>query len=83
MTVQLVVPLVIVMIADPLVPLPLQPPEPAIVTGKPELAVAATAKFVPYTALPGAGDVTLMVWSVLTVCVYPKEPLEFQLLSPP
>ena len=45
-TVQVPVPLVIVIEAEP-VPPPLQTPEVVIATGRPELAVAATPKLVP------------------------------------
>jgi hypothetical protein len=37
------------------------PPEEKL-TVRPELAVAATVKLVVYTALAGAGVVTLIVW---------------------
>jgi hypothetical protein len=54
------VPLVIVIIAEPL-PIPLQTPVVLIATDNPELAVAATVKVDPFAALPGAGVVTVIV----------------------
>jgi hypothetical protein len=57
LTVQAVVPLVIVTV----LPLIEQPPLTLIVTARPELAVAATLKLVPYVAFAGAGVVTVIV----------------------
>ena len=59
-TVQATVELVMVMVADP-EPLPEQPPEPAMLTGKPELAVAATVKLAPKGALAGLCVVMVIV----------------------
>jgi len=58
-------PLSIVIVADP-VPPPLQLPVVVIATPKPELAVAATGKLDPLTALCGAGVVTVIVWFAFT-----------------
>jgi hypothetical protein len=52
---------VIVMIADP-VPLPEQAPLPVMLTGRPELAVAATMNVLLSAALAGAAVVTVIVW---------------------
>jgi hypothetical protein len=61
------VPLFIVIVAEP-VPVPVQEPVVVMVTGRPELAVAATGKVVLYTAVPGAAVVTVIVWlTVVTV----------------
>ena len=46
------------------VPEPEQLPLAVMLTGKPELAVAATEKVSPNSALPGAGVVTVMVCAV-------------------
>ena len=56
-TVQLVVELVIMMVDDP-EPFE-QPPDAEMLTGKPEVAVGATVKLLPYGWL--AGCVTVMV----------------------
>jgi hypothetical protein len=55
---QVVVPLV--MVTDP--PTLLQPPEVVMPTARLELLLAATVKFVLYTALAGGAVVTLIVW---------------------
>ena len=55
--------LVTVIVALP-VPEPEQLPLAVMLTGKPELAVAATGKVSPNSALPGAGVVTVMVCGV-------------------
>jgi hypothetical protein len=64
LTVQEPVPLVIVIVADPL-PLPVQKPLTVMETGKPELAVAATLKVEPFSADAGAEVVTVIVWLAL------------------
>jgi hypothetical protein len=58
--VQVPVPLFIVIVAEP-DPVPVQGPVVVMATGRPELAVAATGKVVVYTAVPGAGVVTVIV----------------------
>ena len=60
-TTHAVVPLVIVMLAEP-VPLPEQPPVVVIATVRPEVAVAPTGKLLLKTALDGAPVVTVMLW---------------------
>jgi hypothetical protein len=62
-TVQVPVPLVMVIVADP-VPPPLQAPELVIATPRPELALATTPKVPLYTFVPGACVVTSIVWSI-------------------
>ena len=62
-TVQVPVAAVIVIVADP-VPLPVQAPLAAMLTGKSELAVAATMNELPSAALAGAAVVTVIVWLV-------------------
>src|SRR5437667_228977 len=60
-TVQATVELVMVMVvADP-EPLPEQPPEPAMLTGKAELALAATVKLAPKGQLAGLCVVMVIV----------------------
>jgi hypothetical protein len=59
---------VIVMVAEP-VPLPEQAPPAAMLTGKSELAVAATMKLLPSAALAGAAVVTVIVWLVKAAVV--------------
>jgi hypothetical protein len=59
--VQAVVPLVIVIVAEPDPP-PLHPPDVVIATAWPELAVAVTLKLELNAALPGAGVPTEIVW---------------------
>jgi hypothetical protein len=54
---------VIVIVAEP-VPLPEQDPLPAMLTGRPELAVAATMNALLSAALAGAAVVTVIVWLV-------------------
>ncbi len=54
--------LVIVIVAEPVADPPEQPPVVVMVTGRPELAPAATSKLTPYAAVGGAGVVTLIVW---------------------
>ena len=60
-TVHVPLPLFIVIVALPDDPLPLHTPEPAIDTGKPEVAVAATLKLLLYAALAGGAVVQLIV----------------------
>ena len=78
---QIPVPLVIVIVAEPLPP-PLQTPVVVIATGNPELAVAATLKVEPFAALAGAGVVTVIVWSALLTVNVP-EPVTAGVASPP
>jgi hypothetical protein len=54
---------VIVIVADP-VPLPEQAPLAVMLTGSPELAVAATMNVLLSAALAGAAVVTVIVWLV-------------------
>ena len=61
-TVQVPLPLVIVMTAEPAPP-PVQTPLVAMETGSPELAVAATLKLEALRAVGGAEVVTVIVWS--------------------
>jgi hypothetical protein len=58
---QVPVAAVMVMVAEP-EPLPEQAPLAAMLTGSPELAVAATGKVLLPAALVGAAVVTVMVW---------------------
>jgi hypothetical protein len=60
---QVPVAAVMVMVAEPN-PLPEQAPLDAMLTGRPELAVAATMKVLLSAALAGAAVVTVMVWLV-------------------
>jgi hypothetical protein len=73
MTEQVVVGLVIVTVPLTVVPLGIeQPPDTVIATCSPELAAAATVNLLPYTALEGAGVVTVIVWdafAAMTVSV--------------
>jgi hypothetical protein len=63
------VPLFIVNVAFTLVHAPLE----ENVTGRPELAVAATVKLELNAAVAGAGVVTVIVWlALLTVSVVPE-----------
>jgi hypothetical protein len=66
--VQIPVAAVMVTVAEP-EPLPEQAPLDAILTGKPELAVAATGKVLLSAALAGAAVVTVMVWLVWVAAV--------------
>jgi hypothetical protein len=66
--VQVPVAAVMVMVAET-EPLPEQAPLDAILTGKPELAVAATGKVLLPAALAGAAVVTVMVWLVWVAAV--------------
>jgi hypothetical protein len=66
--VQAPVAAVMVIVAEP-EPLPEQAPLDAILTGKPELAVAATGKVLLSAALVGAAVVTVMVWLVWVAAV--------------
>jgi hypothetical protein len=50
-----------VTVAEP-VPLPEQAPAVVMLTGRPELAVAATVKVLLSAALAGAAVVTVIVW---------------------
>jgi hypothetical protein len=59
--VQVPVAAVMAMVAEP-EPLPEQAPLAAMLTGKPELAAAATEKVLLSAALAGAAVVTVMVW---------------------
>jgi len=59
---------VMVMVAEP-EPLPEQTPLEAMLTGRPELAVAATMKVLLSAALAGAAVVTVMVWLVRLAAV--------------
>jgi hypothetical protein len=59
--VQVPVAKVIVMVVEP-VPRPVQAPLPEMLTGSPELAVAATMKALLSAALAGAAVVTVIVW---------------------
>jgi len=59
---------VIVIVADP-VPLPEQAPLAVMLTGSPELAVAATMNVLLSAALAGAAVVTVIVWLVRAAAV--------------
>ena len=59
---------VMVMVAVP-EPLPEQTPLEAMLTGRPELAVAATMKVLLSAALAGAAVVTVMVWLAMVAVV--------------
>jgi len=63
-TVQVPVPLVMVTVP----PLNEQTPDVPMLTVRSELAVAATRKVVLYTAVAGAADDTVIVWSALAAC---------------
>ena len=73
-------PLVIVIVAEPLPP-PVQTPLEVIATGNPELAVAATVKVVPFAALAGAWVVTVIVWSALLTVNVPLDVTVFPALA--
>jgi hypothetical protein len=60
-TVQAPVAAVMVTVAEA-VPLPVQAPLAAMLTGSPELAVAATGNLLVSAALAGAAMVTVIVW---------------------
>ena len=59
---------VIVIVVDP-VPLPVQAPLAAMLTGKSELAVAATMNVLLSAALAGAAVVTVIVWLIRVAAV--------------
>jgi hypothetical protein len=59
---------VIVIVAEP-VPLPEQAPLAVMLTGSPELAVAATMNVLLSAALAGAAVVTVIVWLVRAAAV--------------
>jgi hypothetical protein len=65
---QVPVAAVMVMVAEP-DPLPEQAPLDAMLTGSPELAVAATEKVLLSAALAGAAVVTVIVWLVWVAAV--------------
>jgi hypothetical protein len=58
---QVPVAAVMVIVAEP-VPLPEHAPPVVMLTGRPELAVAATVKVLLSAALAGAAVVTVIVW---------------------